>query len=78
MKDSTIIGMQKDLKNMEVVVRKLFEELNNLKDLAIGTMELLKRMEGFDAALGKLQEWHEEKKQEELADIKAQSGTFET
>ena len=75
---NTIIGMQKDLKNMEVVVRKLFEELNNLKDLAIGTMELLKRMEGFDAALGKLQEWHEEKKQEELADIKAQSGTFET
>ena len=78
MKESTVIGMQKDLKNMEAVVRRLFDELSNVKDLAIGTMELVKRMECFDAALGKLQEWHDEKKQEELADIKAQTGTFET
>lgn len=78
MKESTLIEMQKKQDQIAMVVNKLAEELSNLKDLSIGTFELLKRMQGYDEALVKLQEWHESKRQEEIADIKAQSGTFET
>ena len=42
-------------------VQQIIGELNNLKDLSIGTMELVKRLPEYEVALNALKEEHEQK-----------------
>ncbi len=46
------------------VVQNIHIELNQLKDLSIGTMELVKKFEGYDNALEALKESIKEKQED--------------
>jgi hypothetical protein len=46
--------MQARLQNAETALQELIREFINLKDLAIGTMELAKELPGYEKALEKL------------------------
>ena len=56
MKENELIQMRNKVKNLEGIVQALMSQLANIKDLSVGTLETLKRMEGYDTALDQLKE----------------------
>ena len=56
MKESTLLEMQNKIKALTNVVNVLLQENTQLKDLAVGTLETLKLMPGYDKALEQLKE----------------------
>lgn len=56
MKESELIQLRNKVKNMEGIVQALLSQIANLKDLSVGTLETLKRMEGYEIALDQLKE----------------------
>lgn len=54
MKESELIQLRNKVKNMEGIVQALLSQMTNLKDLSVGTLETLKRMEGYETALDQL------------------------
>ena len=56
MKESELIQIKNKVKNQEGIIQALLSQLSNLKDLSIGTLETLKRMEGYQKALDLLKE----------------------
>ena len=54
MKESKLIEMNNRVEASGAAMNRLIQELTNLKDLSIGTMELIKCMPGYDKALKKL------------------------
>ena len=50
MKESTLIEMQNRVEALGGAVTRLINEVNNLKDLSIGTMELVKKLPDYDKA----------------------------
>jgi len=56
MKESTLLEMQNKIKALTNVVNVLLQENTQLKDLAVGTLETLKLMPGYDEALEQLKE----------------------
>jgi len=56
MKESRLIQMENQIKNMAGVQQAILGQLGNLKDLSIGTLETLKLMEGYQEALTQLKE----------------------
>ena len=48
MKESKLIEMQNKLETLGGAVNRLINEVNNLKDLSIGTMELVKKLPDYD------------------------------
>ena len=56
MKESTLLEMQNKIKALTNVVQHLMNENTQLKDLAVGTLEALKLMDGYDQAIEKLKE----------------------
>ena len=56
MKENELIQMRNKVKNLEGIVQALLSQLANLKDLSIGTLETLKRMDGYSQALDQLKE----------------------
>ena len=65
MKESTLLEMQNKIKALTNVVQHLINENTQLRDLAVGTLETLKFMDGYDDAIEKLKEtvtYKEEKK----------------
>ena len=56
MKESTLLEMQNKIKALTNVVQHLINENTQLKDLAVGTLETLKFMDGYDEAIEKLKE----------------------
>ena len=65
MKESKLIEMQKQLETLGAAVTRLVNEVTNLKDLSVGTMELVKKLPGYDKALDKLKEQYKKKKKDE-------------
>ena len=53
MKESKLIEMQKQLETLGAAVTRLVNEVTNLKDLSVGTLELVKRLPDYEKAL-----WH--------------------
>jgi hypothetical protein len=51
MKESTLLEMQNKIKAITNVLQQLINENTQLKDLAIGTLETLKLMPGYDTAI---------------------------
>ena len=51
MKESTLLEMQNKIKTITNVLQQLINENTQLKDLAIGTLETLKLMPGYDTAI---------------------------
>jgi len=64
MKESTLLEMQNKIKALTNVIQHLINENTQLRDLAVGTLETLKLMPGYDKAIKDLQE-SITKKQEE-------------
>ena len=51
MKESTLLEMQNKIKAMTNVLQQLINENTQLRDLAVGTLETLKLMPGYDTAI---------------------------
>ena len=64
MKESTLLEMQNKIKALTNVVQHLINENTQLRDLAVGTLETLKFMDGYDDAIEKLKETVTNKEQE--------------
>lgn len=56
MKENELIQMRNKLKNLEGLVNALLGQMTNMRDLATGTLETLKRMNGYEKALDQLKE----------------------
>ena len=56
MKESTLLEMQNKIKALTNVVQHMINENTQLRDLAVGTLETLKFMNGYDEAIEKLKE----------------------
>jgi hypothetical protein len=56
MKESRLIQMENQLKNVIGVQSAILSQISNLKDLSIGTLETLKRMKGYQEAVDQLKE----------------------
>jgi hypothetical protein len=56
MKESTLIEMQNKIKALTNVAQQLINENTQLRDLAVGTLETLKLMPGYDEAIKELQD----------------------
>jgi hypothetical protein len=55
MKENKIIEMRNKVETLGAVVQKMLGELENLRDLSVGTLETLKRIPGYQEALDDLQ-----------------------
>jgi predicted ATP-grasp superfamily ATP-dependent carboligase len=64
MKESKLIEMSNKIESMGAALNRLIQELTNLKDLSIGTMELIKCMPDYEKALDKLKKDLTTKKEE--------------
>jgi len=55
MKESKLIKMQNAIDALKRVAQQTINELTYLRELSVGTLELVKLMDGYDEALEKLQ-----------------------
>ena len=67
MKESTLLEMQNKIKAMTNVLQQLINENTQLRDLAVGTLETIKHMPDYDAAIEKLKEEVTKKEKEDGA-----------
>jgi hypothetical protein len=56
MKENELIQMRNQVKNVVGMQQAILSQLQNLKDLSIGTLETLKRMDGYQKAVDQLKE----------------------
>jgi hypothetical protein len=54
MKEQSLIEMKNKVEALSRVMQQVINELANLRDLSIGTLETLKNMPGYDDAIEKL------------------------
>jgi|TARA_R110000787_G_scaffold191356_1_gene302708 hypothetical protein len=69
MKESKLIEMSNKIDTLGGVLNRIVQELENLRDLSIGTTELIKLMPGYKKALKELTKVFEERKKEQEAKI---------
>ncbi len=55
MKESKLVDMQRSVEALKRVTQQVLNEISYLRELSVGTLELVKLMEGYDEALEKLQ-----------------------
>ena len=65
MKESKLIEMQNKLESLGAAINKLINEVANLKDLSVGTLELVKRLPDYEKALKILKDNYKKKKEDE-------------
>ena len=51
MKEKTLLEMKKKVEALSNVMQMVYNELGNLRELAVGTLETLKLIDGYDAAI---------------------------
>ena len=66
MKESKLLEMQNKIEALGGALTRVINEMTNLKDLSIGTMELVKKLPDYDKALEKLKEQYKKKKDESI------------
>ena len=54
MKESKLIEMRNKVETLGGVANQLIKEINNIKQLAVGTLETIKQMPDYEEALNKL------------------------
>lgn len=54
MKEQSLIEMKNKVDALSRVMQQVINEITNLRDLSIGTLETLKNMPGYDDAIEKL------------------------
>lgn len=55
MKESKLVDMQRSVEALKRVTQQVLNEISYLRELSIGTLELVKLLDGYDEALEKLQ-----------------------
>jgi hypothetical protein len=65
MKESKLIEMSNKIDTMGNVLNRIIQELNTMKDISVGTTELVKLLPGYKKALKELTKIFEEKKKEQ-------------
>jgi|TARA_R110001606_G_scaffold216258_1_gene364166 hypothetical protein len=56
MKESKLIEMRNKVETLGGVANQLIREVNNIKQLALGTLETIKQMPDYEEAINKLKE----------------------
>ena len=69
MKESKLIEMWNRVEILGQNVQQIIMEMNNLKDLSIGTLETLKRIHGYEEALEGMKTDFLNKKEEEEKNV---------
>lgn len=54
MKESKLIEMRNKVESLGAALNKVIQELTNLRDLSIGTMQLVKKFPGYEKAIEEL------------------------
>lgn len=65
MKESKLIEMSNRIDTIGAAMNRVVQELNNLKDLAIGLTELMKLLPDYEDALEKMKQNLKEKQEQE-------------
>tara|TARA_R100000734_G_C3315550_1_gene107549 strand:- start:1659 stop:1874 length:216 start_codon:yes stop_codon:yes gene_type:complete len=65
MKEETLIQIKNKVERLETTMQQVIQELYNLKNLSVGTLETLKRMPKYDKALDQLKKDSEQEKKQE-------------
>ena len=71
MKESKLIEMRNKVETLGGVCNQLIREINNIKQLAVGTMEAMKLMPGYEKAIEKLKKKAEDEKMQQMSKEKA-------
>ena len=66
MKEQTLLEMKNKIETLGGLVQQIINELGNLKNLSVGTLETLKKIPGYEEAISKLVE---EQKEKEAANV---------
>ena len=56
MKESKLIEMRNKVETLGGVANQIIREVNNIKQLALGTLETIKQMPDYEEAINKLKE----------------------
>lgn len=64
MKESELIIMRKKIEQLGALMQGVLQELTNLRDLSVGTLETIKNMPDYDKAIKKLEEQMKEKQED--------------
>ena len=70
MKESTLLEMQNKIKALTNVVNVLLQENTQLRDLSVGTLEIVKLIPGYDKALEDLKNSVTKKEEEKDGVVK--------
>jgi|TARA_Y100000033_G_scaffold11867_1_gene11040 hypothetical protein len=63
MKEETLIQIKNKVERLEQTMQQVIQELYNLKNLSVGTLETIKRMPDYDEALDTLKKDSEKEKE---------------
>lgn len=72
MKESKLIEMRNKVETLGGVANQLIREINNIKQLAIGTLETIKCMPDYDKAIEKLKAKAEDEKMQQVSEEKTE------
>jgi|TARA_B100001063_G_scaffold98138_1_gene91677 predicted ATP-grasp superfamily ATP-dependent carboligase len=64
MKESELIIMRKKIEQLGALMQGVLQELTNLRDLSVGTLQTIKNMPDYDEAIKKLEEQMKEKQED--------------
>ena len=64
MKESELIIMRKKIEQLGALMQGVLQELTNLRDLSVGTLQTIKNMPDYDEAIKKLEEQIKENKED--------------
>ncbi len=63
MKEETLIQIKNKVERLEQTMQQVIQELYNLKNLSVGTLETIKRMPDYNEALDTLKKDSEKEKE---------------
>ncbi len=66
MKESELIIMKRKIEQLGGLMQGVLQELNNLRDLSVGTLETVKRLPGYKKAIKELTEELTKEKEENV------------
>jgi len=64
MKESELIIMRKKIEQLAALMQGVLQELTNLRDLSVGTLQTIKNMPDYEEAIKKLEEQMKEKEKD--------------
>lgn len=71
MKESKLIEMRNKVETLGGVANQLIREINNIKQLAVGTLETIKCMPDYDKAIEKLKAKAKDEEMQQVPEKKA-------